>query len=164
MEPGYFGVPSVAHPVRQTEISANIRLDWTFTPKLSLQLYLQPLISHGNYTAFKELARPKSYDFNRYSENEIVRSNGEYEIDPDGNGPAESFTFDNPDFNFKSLRGNAVLRWEYLPGSTLYLVWTQNRWDERLDEPFLFRRSVRHLADTRPDNIIMLKATYWLSL
>ncbi|MFC1569232.1 DUF5916 domain-containing protein, partial [bacterium] len=150
--------------MKQTEISANIRLNWTFTPKLSLQLYLQPLISHGSYTTFKELARPESYDFNSYSENEIIRSNGEYEIDPDGDGPAESFTFDNPDFNYKSLRGNAVLRWEYLPGSILYLVWTQNRWNDQLHEPFSFRHSVRQLTDTRSDNIFMLKATYWWSM
>ena len=159
-----YGSRYVFGEMKQTEISANIRLNWTFTPRLSLQLYLQPLLSHGDYFQFKELARPKSFDFNEYSVNEIVHSNGEYEIDPDGAGPAESFTFDNPDFDFKSLRGNAVLRWEYKPGSILYLVWTQNRWDDHLDEPWAFRRSMRRLVDTRSDNIFMLKATYWWSL
>ena len=150
--------------MKQTEISANIRLNWTFTPRLSLQLYLQPLISHGNYTQFKELAHPGSYQFHKYSDNKIVRSNGEYEIDPDAEGPAGSFIFDNPDFNYKSLRGNAVLRWEYLPGSTLYLVWTQSRWNDQLHEPFSLRRSARTLLNTQSDHMFMLKATYWWSL
>ncbi|NQT26301.1 carbohydrate binding family 9 domain-containing protein [candidate division KSB1 bacterium] len=159
-----FGNRYVFAEMEQTEISANIRLDWTFTPKLSLQLYMQPLISTGDYNTFKELDRPNSYDFNLYSGDQIVRSNGEYEIDPDGAGPADSFSFENPDFNYKSLRGNAVLRWEYKPGSTLYLVWTQNRWNDQLDDEFSFRRSFRHLSTAQADNIFMLKATYWWSL
>ena len=95
---------------------------------------------------------------------QILHSDGEYEIDPDGSGPAQSFSFDNPAFSYKSLRGNAVLRWEYHPGSTLYLVWTQSRWDDALEEPFSFRRSFCRLSDAEADNILMLKATYWWSL
>jgi hypothetical protein len=159
-----FGKRYVFGEMRQTEISANIRMNWTFTPQLSLQLYLQPLISHGDYENFKELERPKSYDFDIFSGNQIIHSNGAYEIDPDGPGPAGRFGFDNPDFNYKSLRGNAVLRWEYKPGSTLYLVWTQSRWNDAFEEPFSFQRSARQLLDTRADNIFMLKATYWWSL
>jgi hypothetical protein len=159
-----FGKRYVFGEMKQTEISANVRLNWTFTPRLSLQLYLQPLMSHGDYENFKELDRPKSYAFDVYSGNQVVRANGEYEIDPDGSGPAASFSFDNPDFAFKSLRGNAVLRWEYTPGSTLYLVWTQNRWNDSYEEPFSFRRSADQLWNTKADNIIMVKATYWWSL
>lgn len=159
-----YGKRYVFGEMDQTEISANIRLNLTFTPSLSLQLYLQPLISHGDYEHFKELARPKSYAFNIYSDEQIIRSNGEFEIDPDASGSAQSFSFDNPDFNYKSLRGNAVLRWEYKPGSTLYLVWTQNRWNDEYEEPFSFRRSGKQLLNTKPDNIFMIKATYWWSL
>ena len=159
-----YGKRYVFGEMKQTEISANIRLNWTFTPRLSLQLYLQPLISHGDYEHFKELDRPKSYAFDVYSASQVVRSNGEYEIDPDGPGPARSFSFDNPDFNYKSLRGNAVLRWEYKPGSTLYLVWTQSRWDDVYEERFSFRRSTEQLLHAKADNIFMLKASYWWSL
>jgi hypothetical protein len=159
-----FGKRYVFGEMKQTEISANIRLNWTFTPRLSLQLYLQPLISHGDYEHFKELDRPKSYAFDVYTGSQVVRSDGEFEIDPDGSGPAQSFSFDNPDFNFKSLRGNAVLRWEYKPGSTLYLVWTQSRWDDVYEERFSFRRSTEQLLQAKADNIFMLKASYWWSL
>jgi hypothetical protein len=159
-----FGKRYVFGEMKQTEISANMRLNWTFTPRLSFQLYLQPLISDGRFANFKELARPKSYDFDVYSGSRILHADGSYEIDPDGPGPARSFSFDNPEFNYKSLRGNAVLRWEYKPGSTIYLVWTQSRWDDAYEEPFSFRRSARQLWDAQADNILMLKATYWWSL
>jgi hypothetical protein len=86
-----------------------------------------------------------------------------YEADPDGSGPAQPITFDNPDFNTKSLRGNAVLRWEYLPGSTLYLVWTQSRSDDEDIGVFQFRHSFQRLWKAHPDNIFMIKMTYWWS-
>jgi hypothetical protein len=159
-----YGSRYVFASMRQREIAANIRLNWTFTPRLSLQLFMQPLISHGDYERYKELDRPRSYAFNEYAEAHIVRSDGEYEIDPDGSGPARSFTFENPDFNFKSLRGNAVLRWEYRPGSVLYLVWTQSRWDDEVEEPFSFRQSASRLFQAKADNILMLKVSYWWGL
>ena len=126
-----FGSRYVFGRVDQKIISAQIRLNWTFTPKLSLQAYLQPFIGVGAYNRFKELARPRHRDYNVYGEgaSTINFEDGLYTIDPDGTGPAAAFAFGNPDFNMKSLRGTIVLRWEYLPGSLLYLVWTQNRAD-----------------------------------
>ena len=159
-----YGHRYVFGEMRQTQFNANIRLNWTFTPKLSLQLFLQPLISHGDYTHFKELARPSSYDFNIY-EDRLIDFNGEdYTIDPDGNGPAGAFTFSEPDFFVKSLRGNAVFRWEYRPGSTLYLVWTQSRIEDEYDDTFSFNRGFRQLWRAKADNIFMLKMTYWFSM
>jgi uncharacterized protein DUF5916 len=130
------------------ELSASIRLNWTFTPKLSLQFYGQPLISSGAYADFKALARPKTFDFNHWN---------------DGTSSFDSTTFTAPapDFNFKSLRGNAVLRWEYLPGSTLFLVWTQSREDVENTGAFRFGPSISRLTRSRPDNIFMVKFTYW---
>jgi hypothetical protein len=95
----------------QRMLSSDIRLSWIFTPKLSLQLYLQPLLAVGEYQQFKELARPKSYDFNIYGEEGSTISCDEdgYTVDPDGPGPAAVFSFDSPDFNVKSLRGTMVL-------------------------------------------------------
>jgi len=158
----------------QKTVSANIRLDWTFTPTLSLQLYLQPYISVGKYNKFKELARPNSFSFYVYGENgstPIISGStiskdedDDYVIDPDGIGPAPSFRLSNPNFNFKSLRGNAVLRWEYLPGSTLFFVWTQRRGDSQNPGNFEFGRDLSNLMDASPDNILMIKATYWFSL
>jgi hypothetical protein len=154
--------------LNQREFSAGIRLDWTFTPKLSLQMYVQPLISVGEYTALKELARGKSLEFNTYGtaastiEKKRYDGAGEYyDIDPDGAGPAPAFTVDNPDFNFKSLRGSAVLRWEYLPGSTIYFVWTQQRTDDSDPGDFRFGRDMSHLFRSQPDNIFLIKLSFW---
>jgi hypothetical protein len=86
-----------------------------------------------------------------------------YTIDPDGDaGVAVPFTFDNPDFNFRSLRGTSVLRWEYRPGSTLYFVWTQQR--EGFDQfgDFNFSRDRSLLFRDRPTNVFQVKATYWI--
>ena len=143
-----FGNRYVFAGLTANELSASIRLNWTFTPKLSLQFYGQPLISAGAYSDYKALARPKTFDFNRWN---------------DGTSSFDSTTFTppTPDFNFKSLRGNAVLRWEYLPGSTLYLVWTQSRQDVENIGAFRFGPSISRLTRSRPDNIFMVKFTYW---
>jgi hypothetical protein len=130
-----------------------------------LQLYVQPLISTGDFSNFKELARPESYDFNKFGEGgSDIRIEGEtYIVDPDGNGPAGEFRFDNPDFSYRSFRANAVMRWEYLPGSTFFLVWTQNRWTEADYGDFRMSRAMDTMFSNGPDNILMAKLTYWLN-
>ncbi len=145
----------------QKQISAEIRLNWTFNPRMSLQLYVQPLISHGKYNQFKELARPKTYDFHEYAADQIRPIDGDYVIDPDGTGPAETLQFADPNFYVKSLRGNAVWRWEYQPGSTLYLVWTQQREDYDYTDTFRWNRSFNRLWRASAYNIFMLKLAYW---
>ena len=132
-----YGTQYVFAQLRQTELSAGIRLNWTYSPTLSLQLYAQPLISAGKYDNFKQLARPRS--------NAYTPTAAPY----------------NPDFNFKSLRGNAVLRWEYLPGSTLFFVWTQSRSDYEDVGDFQFGQSMRRMFRAPAENIFMIKATYW---
>jgi Domain of unknown function (DUF5916) len=146
----------------QKTIGANIRLNWTFTPKLSLQFYAQPLISTGNYTNIKELAHPKTYGFNVYQD--VKLDDGTYTVDPDGAGLAQQISFDDPNFNFLSLRGNAVLRWEYSPGSVIYFVWTQSRSESENIGNFQFGRSTQKLLDLHPDNIYMIKFTYWFNM
>lgn len=159
-----FGKRYVFGELEQSTISASIRLNWTFTPELSLQLYMQPLISSGNYKNFKELKEPGTYNYLVYGEEGSTFDRETYTADPDGEGPADSFEIDNPAFNFKSLRGNAVLRWEYLPGSVLYFVWTQTRSDFEEIGEFRFNRSFSRLVDATPDNIFMVKFTYWFNM
>lgn len=150
----------------QKTLFCSIRFNWIFSPTLSLQAYIQPFIAVGSYDRFKELARPKSYDFNMYGTgaSTITYQDGNYTVDPDGPGAAPSFSFSNPDFNYKSLRGTVVLRWEYLPGSTLYLVWTQNRADYSDPGDFKFGRDFKNLLNAPGDNIFMLKLTYRFKL
>ncbi len=144
----------------QKTISLSIRFNWLFSPKLSLQAYVQPYISIGSYHHIKELAFPKSYDFNIYGQgnSNISETDTGYHILPGDGG--ESFMIDNPDFNYKSLRGTIVLRWEYMSGSTLFLVWTQNRTDWTNPGSFDFSRNFSDMINAPGDNIFMLKFSY----
>jgi len=135
-----FGRRYVFGRLDQTTVSANIRLNWAFTPTMSLLTFVQPLISAGDYTDYKALSRPKSYEFEPYP-----------------------YT-GNRDFNFKSLRGNAVFRWEYLPGSTLFLVWTQERTAYDPSGDFNFRRDFSRLTSAEADNIFLAKLSYYFNL
>jgi len=147
--------------------SFGTRLNWTFSPKLSLQLFVQPLIFAIEYKDYKELAKPGKFEFNIYGkdDNSTVVQSGDGEvftINPDISSGAETFEIDNQDFNLKSFRGNAVLRWEYQPGSVFFLAWTQSRsGTEDGNGSFDFRDNTQRLFDTKPDNIILAKFTYW---
>jgi len=165
--------------IDQTVIGSEIRLDWTFTPKLTLQAYLQPFLAVGRYDMFKELARSKSFAYNVYgggawgdvpagggggangSTISYDELSGAYTVDPDGAaGAAAPFSFGNPDFNYKSLRGTVVLRWEYRPGSLLYFVWTQNRADYANPGDLRIGRDLGDLFSAPGDNIFLLKVSY----
>ncbi len=156
-----FGTRYVFSRLQYKEIAANIRLNWTFSSKMSLQLYMQPLISHGNFTDFKELSRPRTYDYHIYTTEQIGFNGKDYRVTPDPAHPDASFTFSNPNFHLKSLRGNAVLRWEYAPGSTLYFVWTQDRNNDDYHNQFDIDSSVNTLLKEPANNIFMVKLTYW---
>ncbi len=155
-----FGQRYVFASLDQTEISGGLRLDWTFTPKLSLQLYAQPLISAADFGAFRSLARPRSYDFDVYDDADTYDPASET-IYPNGRAAGDSIVLYNPDFTAASLRGNAVLRWEYRPGSTLFFVWTQTRgaWTDSGD--FALGRSFDTLLQSPAENIFLVKFTYW---
>lgn len=154
--------------IKQHTLSANIRLNWTFTPKLSLQLFMQPFFAVGDYNDFKELAKPRSLNYNYYGQNGSTinynKNDEEYNVDPDGSGPAPAFSFNNPNFNYKSLRGTAVLRWEAMPGSILYFVWSHNQ--SNFDDPgdFSFSRDFNNLWNTEGDDVLMVKFSYWLDI
>lgn len=147
----------------QVTLSSSVRLNWTFTPQLSFQLYAQPLVSTGDYYSYKELARSKSYDFLTYGDGGSTFDEASMTADPDGSGPAPAIELPSQDFNFTSLRGTAVARWEYMPGSTLYIVWTQQMSEESDRGRFNFDRSFDQLWGAPMDNVFMIKLTYWLS-
>jgi hypothetical protein len=87
-----------------------------------------------------------------------------YTVDPDGSGPAATFTVANPDFNFRSLRGNAVVRWEYRPGSTLFFVWTRSSSDvASYVGDFAFSRDADALFTAKADNVFLVKMNWWLN-
>ena len=152
--------------IHQTTLALVTRADWTFTPKASLQLYLQPLISAADYTSLKQLRTPRTFDFDVYGRDvgTISKTGGVYTIDPDANGAtANSIQVPDPNFNFRSLRGNGVFRWEYRPGSALFFVWQQQRVGSEPFGDFDFSRDFRGLVRRHPDNVFTIKATYYLA-
>ncbi|HUE96303.1 MAG TPA: hypothetical protein VMN39_06565, partial [Longimicrobiaceae bacterium] len=162
-------------PLDQTTVSMSTRVNMTFSPTLTLEIYAEPFISTGRYATPGELAAPRTYEFRTYGTDIGTATRGDdgrYTIDPDGPGPASARTVRDPDFNFHSLLGNAVLRWEWRPGSTLFFVWQQAR-NERLSTAdvlldrrigdFDFEKDARALFGIKPENIFMVKVNYWLN-
>jgi hypothetical protein len=134
--------------LEQTTASLTARLDHAFTPTLSLQLYAQPFLSAGDYSAFRELADPRARAFEARFRL----------LDADEVPPS------SPDFNVRELRGNAVLRWEYRPGSTLFVVWSQGRRHFVPDGRFDAREGMGDLFRTPGTDVLLVKLSYWLGL
>ena len=166
----FYGRRYVFADLRQRTLSLNTRLNVTFTPNMTLQLFAQPFISSNDYSEWKEYARPRDserlvYGVDIGSANTVEAEDGRTVfIDPDGAGPADVFFFDEPDFNLRSLRGNAVFRWEYMPGSTLFLVWTQSRSSFENVGDLDIGRDRAELFRADPDNILLIKVNYWIGL
>jgi hypothetical protein len=145
----------------QTELTLSTRVNWILSPRLSLQLYLQPLLSRGTYAGFKELQRPRAFDFLAYGPDQVAYdpASETYTVDP-GRGGSGPFAFENPDFNFKSLRLNTVLRWEWRPGSALYAVWSQARENSLNPGRSDLGRDLDELLDSPSTNVFEVKATF----
>ena len=162
-----YGTRYVFATLDQNQLSLVTRLDWTFTPALSLQLFAQPLVAAGDFVDYKEFARPREFAFEVYGRDigTIVRDDATrlYTVDPDGAaGASPAFTFRDRDFNQRSLRGNAVVRWEYRPGSALFLVWQQRRFEELPTGEFGAGGDLRELIRIRPENVFVVKGTWWI--
>ncbi|MEJ2218989.1 MAG: DUF5916 domain-containing protein, partial [Gemmatimonadota bacterium] len=161
-----YGVRYLFADLHETTLSMETRIEWTFTPNLSLQAYIQPFVAAAAFSDFKEFTKPGTYDFAVYGRDRgtiaYVALNNWYTIDPDGAGPSPAFILPNPDFNLRSLRGNAVLRWEYRPGSAIYFVWQQQRYTRARVGDFQFDRDAKAIFRTVPTNVFLIKATYWI--
>ena len=153
----------------QSSLDISVRADLAITPNLSVQLWAQPYVATGDYFAFKELAEPGTYDFLHYGvDNSSTLSfdaeDNIYTADPDGDGPAEPITFHNPDFSFRSLRSNLVLRWEYSPGSTLFLIWNHGQSGGSSNPTFRPFDAFEDLFADPAQNTFLVKINYWVSL
>jgi hypothetical protein len=165
--PATYGGRYVFGTIERRQLSMTTRASVILAPSVSIQLFMQPLISVGDYSDFKELARPRSFDFVSYGTGgrslTLDTDSNEYTVDPDGAlGAAPTFTFDNPDFNLKSLRLNTVFRWEMKPGSTFYAVWTRQQEDDNRAGQFALGRDARGVFSAPGDDVFLVKIAYWL--
>jgi hypothetical protein len=164
----FYGRRAVFGRLDQTTLAMDTRVNVTFTPDLSLELFAQPFVSSGEYGGFMEFTRPRALAKTPFGPDRLTAVRGSsgrdslYLLDADGDPATEAATFGNPDFNFRSLRGSAVLRWEYRPGSTLFFVWQQQRSGQEPFGDFALSRDAGAVFREHPDNVFVIKASYWI--
>ncbi len=148
--------------IDQKTVGLTGRFDFTFDPDLTLQLYAQPFISAGEYQDFKQVADPRTGRHkDRFSALDPTRAEGAYWVDLDGDGTTESFS--DPNFNFQQFRSTVVLRWEYRPGSLLYLVWSQGRDYSNQTGRLALEEDLGNLFSQDAENVFLLKVSYWIT-
>jgi len=157
----YWGNRYLFSSLHQSTLSIDMRVNVTFTPSLSLQVYAQPLLGTGHYYNFSEFSHRRQLAMT--VDPSTMLSDGNLRIDPVGGGA--SYEIQNPDFNTRLVHGNAVLRWEYRRGSTIYLVWQQTRSNTNLYTPtadFALNHGTNALFRSIPDDIFIVKFSYWV--
>jgi len=152
-----FGKRYIFSTIERRTLSLRMRVNYAFNPKLTLELYAEPFVSSGNYSNPGELPSPGSYRLDRYNIDGRTQ-NGDY-IANDGE---EQFTVSDPDFVVHSFRSNLVLRYQWRPGSTFFLVWQQNRFVEDELSRFAEPGDLINTLNETGDNIISIKFTYWI--
>jgi len=164
--------------LERRQLSFDTRLNITFSTQLTLQLFVQPLVAAGDYFRYKNLAAAETFDFDVYergtatalpdgsvrcSGGRICAMDGQQYVDFDADGTVD-YSFDDRSFNVRSLRFNAVLRWEFRPGSTVFLVWQQSRRDDGPAGTFDAWNDLGALGAAPAENVFIAKLTYWFGL
>ncbi|MCP4659808.1 MAG: hypothetical protein GY856_30770 [bacterium] len=153
----------------QKTVVVTLRLDYAITPNLSVQYYGSPFTSTGRYDEFKRITDPQAVGyrdrFRVFAGDEITYDPAaeRFDVDEDGNGTFD-YGFENPDFDAREFNSNLVIRWEYRPGSTFYLVWSQLRENSSLlvDDPD-YHQDMKQLFATHPHNVVLIKVSKWFS-
>jgi len=153
----------------QKTVGLTVRLNWSLTPELSVQYYGMPYVSAGTYSKFKRITDSRAAGledrYQLFGPGEIAAdaAGGTYSIDENADGLAD-YSFPNPNFNFLQFRSNLVIRWEYLPGSVLYVVWSQDRTGYDRTGEFILGEGFRDLFDVHPGNVFLIKFSYCFRL
>lgn len=155
-----YGFRYIFATVDQSQLSARLRLNYFFTPDLSLEVYAEPFAASGRYSRFGELTAARRRDLRVYGEapgTAITGSDGVYHVTDGG-----EFTFTQGDFGVRSFRSNVVLRWEFRPGSTLFLVWQQNRSANENPGVHVGPRALGRTLKASGENFVAIKIAYWI--
>ncbi len=153
--------------INQLTAALTMRVSYTFTPRLSLQFYAQPFLASGDYSGFKRAANPTASNYNaryeRFGVGELRSDGDDFVVDRMSDG-VDDFSFAKPDFSFGQLRSNLVFRWEYRPGSTVFVVWSHDRTRSDGRGNFRFVDDLGDLADEQGEHVVMVKLNYWFGL
>ena len=155
--------------IDQKTLGITFRMNYSLTPNLSFQYYGQPFISAGRYSNFKRVTNPRA---DRFADRFHTFSGGDVNYDATGDeylfdenlDGTTDYTIGNPNFNFRQFRSNFVMRWEYTPGSTLFLVWAQERTGFSGAGNFSVKDDLNALFNVYPSNIFLVKFNRWFSI
>jgi len=151
--------------IEQTTLVLRFYIDYNITPDLTIQYFGSPFISSGGYTDYKMVDKPSAANytdrFHQYTSDEIQynENSNSFDIDENSDGTID-YSFDKPDFNFKQFQSNLVIRWEFTPGSMIYLVWSQNKTNYNSLGTFNFSDDMDQLFSTYPNDIFLIKVSY----
>ena len=150
--------------IEQKVLSMSLRINFNLSPELTLQYWGQPFLATGNYSDFKRITNPVAGDYNDrfsvYPESAIeLIDNSDYAVDEDLNG-TKDYYFGKPDFNVQEFLSNMVIRWEYNPGSTIFLVWSQTRSNFDAEAVFDPGENIGDLFGVKPYNVFLIKFSY----
>jgi hypothetical protein len=144
-----------------------VRVNLAITPDLTLQYYGSPFLATGRFSALRKatdtLAPAYSDRFHVYGPDEISYSGAHNAYHVTEADTGESYSFASPDFSFRQFRSNLVARWEFKPGSSLYVVWSQGRTSEEPLWQSGFQGNWQALWDRPADNVFLVKLSYWFS-
>jgi Domain of unknown function (DUF5916) len=162
--------------IDRNTVSASLRINYNLNPELTLQYWGQPFVASGRYYDHKYILDPMADKytsrFHTYTPDQITARSGDYGIDENMDG-GEDYTIGKMDFNYKAFLSNLVIRWEYSPGSSIYLVWSQTRdgynatgnMDYINDLGDLFdRRLFKHDDNYHLNNVFLIKFSYRFGL
>ncbi len=146
-----------------------VRANWTFTPHVSLQVYAMPFVATGRYNDLKEAtdthARAYNDRFHVFGDDHLTVTDDAITVDNAGAGNGVGYQFANPNFTVRELRSNVVLRWEYRPGSALFLIWAHDGEGSDVgDGRYRLASDVSALARQPGEDVVMAKLNYWVGL
>jgi hypothetical protein len=151
--------------IDQKTLALVLRVDYSVTPELSIQYYGSPFVSRGMYSDYKRVTHPVADDYSDRFEiySNPVKANGIISLDENRDAIAD-YSIHDPDFNFLQFRSNLVARWEFKPGSIIYLVWSMDKTGSAGEVDANLGNSMKQLGKVNPNNIFLLKFNYWFSL
>ena len=158
-----FGGRYIFARLEQSEVVSQLRLSYAVTPDLTIEGYLEPFASSGRYSRFGELAQSETFNLLTYGTNGTTltaEGDSAYSVTQGAN----QFRFENPNFDVRSLRSNLVIRWEWQPGSTLFLVWQQSRESEGFPRRNVGLGGLWDSFSIPGEHFLAVKASYWIPI
>lgn len=161
--PAQYGTRYITGEIDQETLSATLRVNYNINPNLTIQYYAQPFIAKGTYSNFNYVTDSTNEDLNKrvafYTDDQISSVDGGFSVDENRDGVTD-YSFGNPDFNFVQFRSNLVARWEYIPGSELFLVWSQGIEGLGTSDESLFNAADSQILGQQIRNTFVIKWAY----